>query len=431
MVNLNLEQDEGILLQSSEILFYGEIDEETEIDELLLTNKNLICVIDKSIGLFKSEKVAKKIPLTDIKVVDGQAQIMEVSLDFGDTAFQILYTNGKRERYIFPKSARKEIPVWINRINQAVTGKTEPLVEPPAEKHKSENKNQSSHKKDSAEKSAISDFASELSGLKNAFIKAHAQMTSISQQIPEIIKEKATPTDTSSDTQSKPNSENESFGFCSACGSKLSFGAKFCSNCGNPINGANVNAKPTPEINYENAERRREFAGKVLKCPNCGSPISETTAICPDCGMYITGKNAISSVRDFTSQLMNIENTRKTSGGGILGMYFPADKADLKKLELIKNYPIPNTVDDVFEFITLAIANIDVSLSKKTLINRQYTNTSFLSGANIGHAISNAWVAKMEQLYHKAEISFPNDPVFEKIQKMYYDKMKELKLKIK
>ena len=41
------------------ILFYGEIDEETEIDELLLTNKNLICVIDKSIGLFKSEKVAK------------------------------------------------------------------------------------------------------------------------------------------------------------------------------------------------------------------------------------------------------------------------------------------------------------------------------------------------------------------------------------
>ena len=78
------------------ILFYGEIDEETEIDELLLTNKNLICVIDKSIGLFKSEKVAKKIPLTDIKVVDGQAQIMEVSLDFGDTAFQILYTNGKR-----------------------------------------------------------------------------------------------------------------------------------------------------------------------------------------------------------------------------------------------------------------------------------------------------------------------------------------------
>ena len=112
-------------------------------------------------------------------------------------------------------------------------------------------------------------------------------------------------------------------------------------------------------------------------------------------------------------------------------MYFPADKADLKKLELIKNYPIPNTVDDVFEFITLAIANIDVSLSKKTLINRQYTNTSFLSGANIGHAISNAWVAKMEQLYHKAEISFPNDPVFEKIQKMYYDKMKELKLKIK
>ena len=44
--------------------------------------------------------------------------------------------------------------------------------------------------------------------------------------------------------------------------------------------------------------------------------------------------------------------------------------------------------------------------------------------------ISNAWVQKMEQCYKKAEIAFPKDPAFEGIQKMYFEKMKELKIKV-
>ena len=42
--------------------------------------------------------------------------------------------------------------------------------------------------------------------------------------------------------------------------------------------------------------------------------------------------------------------------------------------------------------------------------------------------ISDAWVAKMQQVYQKAEILFPDDPMFVKIKQIYTDKMVELKL---
>ena len=51
--------------------------------------------------------------------------------------------------------------------------------------------------------------------------------------------------------------------------------------------------------------------------------------------------------------------------------------------------------------------------------------------AEMPKMISDAWVAKMQQMYQKAEILFPNDPTFAGIQKIYFDKMAELKIKIR
>lgn len=232
--------------------------------------------------------------------------------------------------------------------------------------------------------------------------------------------------------------------FCSNCGAKLSAGEKFCHNCGVKV-GLNVSepeggisdtstlaAQPLIEpIAQENPiERKQEYAGKLQKCPNCGCVISDTVAICPDCGMQITGRTANLSVQDFKNQLMAIENSRKGGLGGVLGAYLAADKADVQKLTLIRNFPIPNSIGDILEFMMLAIANIDVSLSKNTVMNRWSNTQQMETGATIGRTISNAWVAKMEQVYRKAEILFPNDPAFAGIQKMYFDKMKELKIKI-
>ena len=113
----------------------------------------------------------------------------------------------------------------------------------------------------------------------------------------------------------------------------------------------------------------------------------------------------------------------------MFGVYATADPVDKQKLTLIKNFPIPSSIDDCLEFMMFAIANIDVKLSKNTWMNSGQ-NMEILA-INMPKAISDAWVAKMEQVYKKAEIIFPNDPIFAGMQKMYFDKMKELKIKVK
>jgi len=206
--------------------------------------------------------------------------------------------------------------------------------------------------------------------------------------------------------------------FCMNCGKQLPDGARFCAGCGTAIGEVNAGQ-----------ERQQEYVGKVLKCSNCGAIITETTAVCPDCGLPITKRDAVSSVQRFNTQLMELEKTKKQKNGSMMFANLrKVDPADNQKLMLIRNFPIPNSIDDISEFIMLAIANIDVSLSKKTFSNALYStnNANGETAATIERTISNAWVSKMEQCYHKAEMAFPNHPTFSVIQHAYQEKMREL-----
>lgn len=209
--------------------------------------------------------------------------------------------------------------------------------------------------------------------------------------------------------------------FCSNCGTKLVEGANFCHNCGvATVGGVQASAQ----------QRKQEYVGKILKCSNCGAVITETTVICPECGIQITGRGAVLSVREFQQQLMSIEMSRKKSK--FMDVYTQsANPADTQKLSLIRSFPIPNTVDDIQEFMLLAIANIDVKLSKNTAGGKM---TNWMNSGNVNltmqKTISDAWVSKMQQAYQKAELSFSNEPIFANIQKMYFDKLKELKIKL-
>lgn len=206
--------------------------------------------------------------------------------------------------------------------------------------------------------------------------------------------------------------------YCINCGEKLVDGSKFCHSCGTPVTGNSFQDK---------SQRHQEYVGKILKCSHCGGVITETTAICPNCGMQITGRSAVSSVQAFKEQLMTIESERKRSN--FIEERFQTNPTDTQKLTLIRSFPIPNTVDDIKEFILLAMANIDTRLSKQTTVAKL---SGMLNSTNanlsIQKTISDAWVSKMQQAYHKAEISFPNEAAFDEIKKMYYAKLKELKI---
>ena len=108
-----------------------------------------------------------------------------------------------------------------------------------------------------------------------------------------------------------------------------------------------------------------------------------------------------------------------------------ADPVDKQKLALIQSFPIPNTIDDIQEFMFLAIANIDVKLSKRNAKNRWngYAKTAETS-LTIAKTISDAWVSKMQQAYQKAAVAFPKEPAFDSIKQIYIEKMKELKIKL-
>ena len=123
--------------------------------------------------------------------------------------------------------------------------------------------------------------------------------------------------------------------FCSNCGEKLNDGAKFCHACG-----ASTSGIPTQQ------KREQEYAGKIIKCPNCGEVLDSFVTVCPACGYELRGSSASSSVREFAMKLDNAAT-------------------DAKKVSIIRNYPVPNTKEDIFEFMILASTNIIGEQQKK------------------------------------------------------------------
>ena len=431
-INLQLDFDEGIILESDEAMWQSRDD--FELTKLTLTNKNLYCAYEKSNGLFKkaTEDVAI-LSLSDIKVINGQAMVQQMKYE-GSWCLQIQFRQGV-EYFSFSSSPKKVIPQWIAEINNIVVGPTQVNVEQPIEHKKKTN--------------PFGGFAGIAANLKNAADSAAQVVTSTVKQASESINHSPVSVEEPTyspapEVVSPAEPQHQGAKFCSNCGTPINAGAKFCHGCGTPIGASNVPTPPpvtqtvpppvpsfTEQEQPKRTERRQqEFVGTVLKCPNCGAIIGETTAVCPDCGIRITGRSAVTSVQSFKEQLMAIEGTRKKGLGGVFGVYTAPDPADTKKLSLIRNFPIPNSVDDIMEFMFLAVANIDVALSKNTAMNKWNNTQQVETGATISRTISNAWVAKMQQVYQKAEIMFPNDPAFPGIQKIYYDKMKELKIKV-
>lgn len=176
--------------------------------------------------------------------------------------------------------------------------------------------------------------------------------------------------------------------FCINCGEKLTKDSKFCNQCGSPVN----------QSEQKSNQRQQEYVGKVYKCPNCGSVITNMTAICPDCGMKITKDDDMVIFRKFQQQMIEIESEQKSKG--ILSIYkdiFVGGKKN-PKIALIKNYPVPDSVDCIMEFMIYATTSIEDTRSKDEAL---------------------AWYSKMKQMYLKAKRSFPKDPAFKEIKEMY------------
>ena len=156
--------------------------------------------------------------------------------------------------------------------------------------------------------------------------------------------------------------------YCINCGQELAEGAKFCASCGASASGTN-----------QGTQRKNTYDGEIHKCPNCGEVLNSFVTNCPSCGYEIRGASTSNAVKEFATQLTSA-------------------KTQQEKASIIRNFPIPNTKEDVMEFMILASTNI--------------TN-------NLESDISAAWQSKTEQAYQKAKILFQDEQELLNIQNIY------------
>lgn len=133
-------------------------------------------------------------------------------------------------------------------------------------------------------------------------------------------------------------------------------GAKFCQKCGCPT-----------QANHKTyTQRQQEFAGKVYKCPNCGEVLKSFEVKCPACGCELRGAKASSAVKEFALKLEAIESRREYEPPRgffrTLTTNEQLSKTDEQKVSLIKSFSVPNTTEDMLEFMILATSNVNVDI---------------------------------------------------------------------
>jgi hypothetical protein len=203
------------------------------------------------------------------------------------------------------------------------------------------------------------------------------------------------------------------------------------------------------EINSVNQEASAapvsDKLGDVKKCPGCGAITESFSTKCTDCGTEFRNINASKNIIKFFDKLNDLEanreeslfNSQKISGnigcGNIIKwvflypilvpyniIIFVINKSkppkwsttDIRKEEMIMNFPVPNSKEEIIEFLTLSTSKIqDVNF-----INRFNEEGKYISKWN------SIWRKKAEQIFTKAKLSMTNDKAtIQVIEKMLID----------
>ena len=156
--------------------------------------------------------------------------------------------------------------------------------------------------------------------------------------------------------------------YCKKCGKEIADDALFCAGCGTSVESGSAQS---------GEERKQSYDGGIHKCPNCGEPLKAFETRCSNCGHEL---------RDIKS----------SSAIGTLVDKLEKAKSEEQKVDAIKNFPVPNTKEDIVEFMFMAASNIE--------------------GVD---PISNAWFAKVELCYEKAKLTLKGDEAFTNIEELY------------
>ena len=172
--------------------------------------------------------------------------------------------------------------------------------------------------------------------------------------------------------------EKQKMGFCINCGHALAEGAHFCGNCGVAIG----------EAHTESEQRKSVYDGELHKCPNCAEMLNSFMSSCPSCGYELRGSKSKSRVDELATKLELAESAEQ-------------------KISIIRNFYVPNTKEDIYEFVILATSNMN---------SYDYDYE--------------AWEAKLQQAYQKATLSFGDTQEFHYIHQLYTQTQKHKRQKV-
>lgn len=142
-----------------------------------------------------------------------------------------------------------------------------------------------------------------------------------------------------------------------------------------------------------NASSKTNKQGAVKRCPACGALVQQMQIKCPECGYEFRDVGACSTAKELQQKLDEIEADSSDSMGvnGKSAKSKGMDKTTARKVQIIKNWPVPNTKEDLIEMLTLCNANRETDMDENKLE-------------------AEAWDRKLNQVFAKAKVLLKDDP---------------------
>jgi predicted RNA-binding Zn-ribbon protein involved in translation (DUF1610 family) len=160
---------------------------------------------------------------------------------------------------------------------------------------------------------------------------------------------------------------------------------------------------PPIQIVKTNSDKSTKEGG-VYKCPACGETVISFSANCDSCGHEFRGTNNRSKINKLIIELEKIEewewenNPYNGRNGQPRLDHMVRNGISSKQCSLIENFPIPNTREDILEFLALSLP---IGM-KKFSWSEKFTHAAEIQ-------LQKSYKAKAKQAIIKARITFKSD----------------------
>lgn len=157
----------------------------------------------------------------------------------------------------------------------------------------------------------------------------------------------------------------------------------------------------------------------IKKCPSCGAIAQSFSTRCSDCGHDFKNLESVNSIKEFFRDYQTLESKvvmRQNNGGlldkviGSLGDGDWKKAVFTKKKEFIMHFPIPNSKEDILDFLTMAVPLASpAKKSKFSGIKKFGAHFGDDHAKNYDFLIAEVWIQKCEQLIMKAKFAMKED----------------------